>query len=92
MLVLQLSTIIQTICLECPTALVWCGTGVGTIWHGSPLDNLPILPSMLPVPPRCDMNTYRKQIIQAENCIRERSKKAEGRWCTDKWQASSTGA
>ncbi|KAJ8982058.1 hypothetical protein NQ317_001467 [Molorchus minor] len=90
-IVLQLSTIIQTICLECPTALVWCGAGVGTIWHGSPLDNLPILPSMLPVPPRCDMNTYRKQIVQAENFIRERSKKAEGRWCTDKWQASSTG-
>lgn len=29
--------------------------------------------------------------MYAENCIRERSKKAEGRWCTDKWQASPAG-
>lgn len=87
-IVLQLSTIIQTIALECPTALVWCSTGVGTIWHGSPLDSLPVLPSMLPVPPRCDMNMFRKQILFAESCIRERSKKAEGRWCTEKWQVS----
>ncbi|KAJ8916222.1 hypothetical protein NQ315_016361 [Exocentrus adspersus] len=90
-IVLQLSTIIQTICLECPTSLVWCGTGMGTIWHGSPLDNLPMLPSLLPMPSRCDMTSYRKQIVQAENFIRERGKKAEGRWCTDKWQTSSTG-
>ncbi|XP_049822887.1 mediator of RNA polymerase II transcription subunit 12 isoform X3 [Aethina tumida] len=90
-IVLQLSTIIQTIVLECPTALVWCGAGVGTIWHGSPLDNIPMLPSSLPVPARCDMVTYRKQIVFAENSIRERSKRAEGKWCTEKWQASSAG-
>lgn len=89
--VLQLSSVIQTIVLECPTALVWCGAGVGTIWHGSPLDALPVLPSMLPMPLRSDMNSYRKQIEYAENCIRDRSKKAEGRWCTEKWQSSSAG-
>lgn len=90
-LVIQLSSIIQTIVLECPTALVWSGVGVGTIWHGSPLDALPVLPSMLPMPLRSDMSSYRKQIEYAENCIRERSKKAEGRWCTEKWQAASKG-
>ncbi|XP_060517503.1 mediator of RNA polymerase II transcription subunit 12 isoform X2 [Cylas formicarius] len=88
-IILQLSTVIHTIVLECPTSLVWCSTGVGTQWHGSPLDNLPISPSILPMPARCDMNTYRKQILHAENCIRERSKRVEGKWCTDKWQPTS---
>lgn len=90
-LVLELSSVIQTITLECPTALVWCGAGSGTIWHGSPLDLLPIPPSSLPMPVRLDTNFYRKQLRQAEANIRERSKKAEGRWCMDKWQSSSTG-
>ncbi|CAH0557477.1 unnamed protein product [Brassicogethes aeneus] len=90
-IVLQLSMIIQTITLECPTSLVWCGAGIGTIWHGSPLDNIPMVPSSLPTPARCDMVTYRKQLVFAENCIRERSKKAEGKWCTEKWQAASAG-
>ncbi|XP_008193999.1 mediator of RNA polymerase II transcription subunit 12 isoform X1 [Tribolium castaneum] len=90
-IVLQLSTVIQTITLECPTALVWCGTGVGSVWHGSPLDLLPMVPSSLPMAARCDMNTYRKQLQFAEHCIRERSKRAEGRWCTEKWQNSSAG-
>lgn len=88
---LQLSCIIQTITLECPTALVWCGAGVGTVWHGSPLDMLPLNPSTLPMASRCDMNTYRKQLQQAETNIRERSKRAEGRWCTEKWQTCPTG-
>lgn len=90
-IVLQLSSIVQTIVLECPTALVWSGAGIGTIWHGSPLDALPILPSALPMPLRSDMNIFRKQIEYAESCIRDRSKKAEGRWCTEKWQSSCAG-
>jgi mediator of RNA polymerase II transcription subunit 12 len=90
-IVLQLSSIIQTITLECPTALVWCGAGVGSVWHGSPLDLLPMVPSALPMAARCDMNSYRKQLQYVEHCIRERSKRAEGRWCTEKWQASSAG-
>ncbi|KAF7269352.1 mediator complex subunit kohtalo isoform X2 [Rhynchophorus ferrugineus] len=90
-IILQLSTIIHTIILECPASLVWCPTGVGTQWHGSPLDHLPILPSMLPMSARCDMNSYRKQVQHVEYCIRERSKRAEGKWCTDKWQTSAAG-
>lgn len=43
------------------------------------------------MPLRSDMNSYRKQVEFAENCIRDRSKKAEGRWCTEKWQSSSAG-
>ena len=88
---LQLTSIIQTVTLECPTSLVWCSAGVGTVWHGSPLDLLPMVPSALPMPARCDMNTYRKQLQFTEHSIRERSKRAEGRWCTEKWQASSAG-
>lgn len=48
-------------------------------------------PSVLPMPTRCDSGTYRKQLRQAENNIRERSRRAEGRWCSDKWQACSAG-
>lgn len=90
-LVLQLSCIIHTIVLECPTSLVWCSAGTGTIWHGSPLDLLPINPSALPLPSRCDMTSYKKQLKQAEGNIKERSKRAEGRWCTDKFQNCTAG-
>lgn len=90
-LILQLSCIIQTITLECPISLVWCSAGSGTFWYGSPLDLLPMAPSMLPMPARCDTISYKKQLRHAENSIRERSKRAEGRWCTDKWQACPTG-
>lgn len=90
-LVLELSCIIQTITLECPTSLVWCGAGTSTVWHGSPLDMLPMNPSALPLPTRLHGNNYKKQLQQAERNIRERSKRAEGRWCTDKVQACSTG-
>lgn len=90
-IVMQLSSIIETITLECPTGLIWCSAGAGTIWHGSPLDLLPVPPSSLPMPSRFNSEYYRKQVKQAENNIRERSKRAEGRWCTDKWQNSSTG-
>jgi mediator of RNA polymerase II transcription subunit 12 len=50
-----------------------------------------MVPSALPMAARCDMNSYRKQLQYVEHCIRERSKRAEGRWCTEKWQASSAG-
>uniref|UniRef100_A0AAR5PM52 Mediator complex subunit Med12 domain-containing protein n=1 Tax=Dendroctonus ponderosae TaxID=77166 RepID=A0AAR5PM52_DENPD len=90
-IVVELSTVVHTIILECPTALVWCPTGFGTQWHGSPLDTLPISPSLLPLPARCDTNSYLKQIKQAEAAIRDRSKRADGKWCTDKFQTSSAG-
>ncbi|XP_071052506.1 mediator of RNA polymerase II transcription subunit 12 isoform X3 [Onthophagus taurus] len=90
-IILELSSIIHCIILECPTALVWCSTGNGTMWHGSPLDLLPIPPSTLPMPVRSDTNLYKKQLRQMEYSIRERSKRAEGKWCTDKWQTSSAG-
>ncbi|KAK9870736.1 hypothetical protein WA026_008304 [Henosepilachna vigintioctopunctata] len=89
-MVIQLSSIIHSITLECPTSLVWCGAGGESIWYGSPLDKLSINLSSLPMAARCDMNTYRKQLKHAENVIKERSKRAEGRWCTKKSQESSS--
>lgn len=48
-------------------------------------------PSSLPLPARCDTNSYLKQVKQAERTIKERSKRSEGKWCIDKFQTSSAG-
>nr|CAH7731850.1 unnamed protein product [Callosobruchus chinensis] len=91
-IILQLSTVIQVITLECPTALVWCGAGSGTVWHGSPLDHLAAPPSALPAPRRAgNVSGYSRQVARAESAIRERSRRAEGRWCTDRWQNNNDG-
>lgn len=95
--VLQLSAILQVITIECPTALVWCGIGenrASSVLIGSPLDNLPVSPSALPMPSKCFMsnNQIRRQLTVAEENIRQRSKNAEARWCTDKWQALSANS
>ncbi|XP_055677088.1 mediator of RNA polymerase II transcription subunit 12 isoform X2 [Lutzomyia longipalpis] len=91
-LILQWSAIIQVITIECPTALVWCGIGenrASSIFIGSPLDHLPISPSSLPMPPRFTQanEEIRKQLRVVEESIKIRSKHAEARWCTDKWQS-----
>ncbi|CAH1994694.1 unnamed protein product [Acanthoscelides obtectus] len=91
-IILQLSTVIQVITLECPTALVWCGAGSGTVWHGSPLDHLAAPPSALPTPRRAgNVSNYGRQVARAEAAVRERSRRAEGRWCTDRWQNNNDG-
>lgn len=46
---------------------------------------------MLPMPGRIRTAEYRKQLRQAEQNVRSRSRQAEGRWCADKWQTSSAG-
>ncbi|XP_059617864.1 mediator of RNA polymerase II transcription subunit 12 isoform X2 [Phlebotomus argentipes] len=91
-LILQWSAIIQVITIECATSLVWCGIGenrASSIFIGSPLDHLPISPSALPMPPRfTEANEeIRKQLRVVEESIKTRSKHAEARWCTDKWQS-----
>ncbi|GAB0086625.1 Mediator of RNA polymerase II transcription subunit 12 [Sergentomyia squamirostris] len=91
-LILQWSCIIQVITVECATALVWCGIGENrssSIFIGSPLDHLPIAPSALPMPPRFTAanEEIRKQLRTVEDTIKTRSKHAEARWCTDKWQS-----
>lgn len=90
-LVVQLSSILQVITIECPTALVWSGIGenrASSIFIGSPLDHIPIPPSVLPMPTRCAMsnNEIRSQLKNIEDIIKARSRHAELKWCTDKWQ------
>jgi mediator of RNA polymerase II transcription subunit 12 len=91
---MQLSSILQIITLECPTALVWCGFGENrsssSVYFGSPLDHVPLAPSQLPMPANSKEGNaeYRKKLLIAEENIRIRSRHAESRWCTSKWQAS----
>ncbi|XP_072935735.1 mediator of RNA polymerase II transcription subunit 12 isoform X2 [Epargyreus clarus] len=87
--IIQLATILQIICIECPTAMVW--SGCGSSLQGSPLDHLPVPPSSLPMPHMDSAITeeHRKMVYEAEQEICARSKKAESKWCTDKWQTSS---
>ena len=56
-LVMSLSSVLQAITLECPTALIWNNLGEGkekSLLNGSPLDLLPCAPSSLPMPPGPD--------------------------------------
>ncbi|KAJ2943838.1 hypothetical protein O0L34_g8164 [Tuta absoluta] len=46
--IIQLATVLQIICIECPVAMVW--SGCGSHKQGSPLDLLPLPPSALPMP------------------------------------------
>ncbi|XP_062528646.1 mediator of RNA polymerase II transcription subunit 12 isoform X2 [Bombyx mori] len=87
--IIQLATILQVICVDCPTAMVW--SGCGSSLQGSPLDLLPVPPSSLPMPHMDSEITeeHRRLVYEAEQEISARSKKAESKWCTDKWQTSS---
>lgn len=81
-LVLGFSSVIQTITLKCPTALVWNSFGdnkTPPYLNGSPLDVLPnCSPSGLPMPVRQNNQAMRHKVKQAEMSIRERSIAAEG--------------
>ena len=90
--VLGLSSIIQIITLNCPTALVWHNINEGktvSSLHGSPLDNLPCPPSCLPMPQKDQVQFLRNELRQAEEQIRQRSKLSEIYWSCDRWQKSS---
>lgn len=90
--IVQLSCILQVITLDCPTALIWCGTGDNrpAVLSGSPLDHLPVAPSTLPMPEKSPKSNaeYRVKLKIAENNIKHRSQQAESRWCADKWCTS----
>ena len=82
-IILSLSSVIQMVTLECPTALVWNYFGENkspTSLLGSPLDFLPnCAPSGLPMPPGQNNQAIRHRIRQAETMIKERSAAAEGK-------------
>lgn len=88
--VLYLSTILQIITIECPTALVWSGIPAHratSVLVGSPLDHLPLAPSVLPMPTRCPRTNLeiRRQLRAAEADIVLRTQHAEQRWFASKW-------
>lgn len=89
-IVLYLSTILQVITIECPTALVWSGIAAHrapSSLVGSPLDHLPLAPSVLPMPTRCPRTNHeiRRQLRAAEADIVLRTQHAEQRWFASKW-------
>lgn len=90
-LLFSLSTVIQVITLECPTALVWHNfdntlyldsnpSNKVSLLHGSPLDYLPCEPSNLPIPPLTNVARLRSEIRNSENLIRCRSINCEKKW------------
>jgi mediator of RNA polymerase II transcription subunit 12 len=98
--VLGLCSAIQVVLLECPTAMVFNGnpmappqseSGRNTVPGGSPLDILPIPPSVFPMPQRAHNNLVRMQLRAAENQVVARSRAVEAKWSCDEWQQSSAG-
>lgn len=90
-LLLEMAGILHVITLNCPTALVWCGLGENrtpSALVGSPLDHLSLPPSSLPIPNSSMANgdDLQLQLNKAEENIKIRSRHAEAKWCTDKWQ------
>jgi len=86
-IIFGLSSLVQTIVLECPSALVWNYFGENktpSSLLGSPLDHLPNLsPSSLPMPPRANNPAIRQHIRQCEGYVKERSAAAEMHWATN---------
>lgn len=96
-MVMQLSTILHVITIECPTALVWCGLGENrapSALVGSPIDHLQVPPSALPMPIKCSFTNQalKMQLEEAEENIKVRSKHAEAKWCTKKWQNKNSNS
>ncbi|XP_012157623.1 mediator of RNA polymerase II transcription subunit 12 isoform X2 [Ceratitis capitata] len=94
---LYLSTILQTITLECPTALIWNGINesrASSSLCGSPLDFIPLVPSQLLMPFKCENSNQniRRQLQIAETEIALRSKHAERRWFAEKWRSSKVNS
>lgn len=90
-LLFSLSTVIQVITLECPTALVWHNfdntlyldsnpSSKVSLLHGSPLDYLPCEPSNLPIAPLTNVARLRSELRNSENLIRCRSINCEKKW------------
>lgn len=90
-IIMFLSSILQVITIECPTAMVWCGIGdnrTSGALTGSPLDHISIPPSALPMSARCHITNaeVKRQLLEAEEEIIMRSHHAENRWCAEKWK------
>ena len=82
-IILGLSSILQSITIECPSALVWHYFGENktpSSLLGSPLDYLPnCAPSALPMPPRHNNQEIRHRIRECEQYIKLRSQAVESK-------------
>ncbi|CAK9295515.1 unnamed protein product [Gordionus sp. m RMFG-2023] len=91
--ILNLSNIIRTATLRCPSSLVWNG-----VWDwtssltGSPLDKLPIEPSKLPTPNYAgNYDSMKNALLDKERLIKKRSTMAENLWALGKNKPSCIG-
>jgi mediator of RNA polymerase II transcription subunit 12 len=86
-IILGLSSLLQMIAMDCPSALVWHYFGENktpSSLLGSPLDHLPnCAPSGLPMPMRATNPAVRHRIRICETLIKERSKQVEDKWSVD---------
>ncbi|KAK2719591.1 mediator of RNA polymerase II transcription subunit 12-like protein isoform X2 [Artemia franciscana] len=92
---LGISTIIQTVTLDCSTAMVWNNPGEGKpplYLIGSPLDDLPVAPSELPMAPDVENSKVRAKLRKIEEEIRIRGALAEKKWPLEKGDGTTTGA
>ncbi len=89
-IVLGLSSVLQQIALECPSALVWHYFGENktpSSLLGSPLDHLPnCAPSGLPMPMRQNNPAIRHRLRMSETLVKERSRQVEEKWSIDPHQ------
>ena len=92
-IILGLSSVLQQIAIDCPSALVWHYFGENktpSSLLGSPLDHLPnCAPSGLPMPLRQNNPNLRHRLRLSENIIKERSKQVEEKWSVDPNQCYS---
>lgn len=98
--VLGLCSAIQVVLMECPSAMVFNGnpmapqseSGRNSVPGGSPLDILPLQPSIFPMPNRANNSLIRAQLNDAEDSVVLRSRAVEAKWSCDEWQQSSAGS
>ena len=66
-------------------------SGRNSVPGGSPLDILPIQPSIFPMPTRANNSLIRSQLVDAEDAVVSRSRAVEAKWSCEEWQQSSAG-
>ena len=90
--ILGLSSVLQMITFDCPSALVWHYFGENkspSSLLGSPLDHLPnCAPSGLPMSNRSSNPVIRHKLRMCENMVKDRSKHVEEKWSVDNNQVN----
>jgi mediator of RNA polymerase II transcription subunit 12 len=67
-------------------------SGRNSVPGGSPLDILPLQPSIFPMPTRANNALIRAQLVDSEDQVIARSKAVEAKWSCDEWQQSSAAS